>query len=98
MMSSYEENAAQGRRLLGNNFDQIVLDDVATWDKFSQDYFWAYAYERFEAVMVRQMERDIRLLLDELDEPHEEPSFLPFRDAEESISAHGWFGNGPRIR
>lgn len=75
------------------------LDDherakIDALDEADRDYFWTMLAYEIEKMMTDAilygMEDRIAVGIDGLEPPEESPT--PFSDAEDAISAHGWFG------
>jgi len=82
-------DAEMGELLFRDKFPKELLDEVETWSIPSQTCFWAYAYNRAMQItwdsFVHAVIKDVEPL------PVDQQSYLPFKCAEDSITAHEWF-------
>lgn len=77
--------------------DPELVAEVETWDDYHQNFFWAYAYKRFQQILDEKIIETIlygngstKVAVGLADEP----SPTPFLDSERLLKPGKWFSNG----
>lgn len=88
---------SRSKELFADKLPQELLDEVATWSDYHQNFFWAYVYRRFVQIRERRMLDEImyggatRLPVGIANLRQEDVSPTPFKDAEKSLAPGRWF-------
>jgi hypothetical protein len=98
-MSNDTDIIEKAKLLFKDRLDPELVAEVETWDDYHQDFFWAYAYKRFQQILdARVLEEIVRgsgqvrpAGIDAV-----EPSPTPFKDAEMLLRPGKWFSDNKK--